>query len=104
MKQTSGQSVKNSSKAHAGPSFFAPSIGSGQSKDFAFELTVSDRFGESYSDSVTITVRTVNNNPTANAGSDKTVDEQTKVTLSGFGKDPNRDQLSYEWSQVGGEP
>ena len=103
-KQTSGQSVKMSSKASAGPTFFAPGVASGQSKDFAFELTVSDRFGESDSDSVTVTVKTVNNNPTANAGSDKTVDEQTKVTLSGFGKDPNRDQLSYEWSQVGGEP
>lgn len=101
--QTSGQSVKMSSKTTAGPTFYAPSIASGQSKSLTFELTVSDRFGESDSDSVTITVRTVNNNPTANAGSDKTVDEQTQVTLSGSGKDPNRDPLSYEWSQVGGE-
>ena len=103
-KQTSGQSVKLSSKTTAGPTFFAPSATNEKSKGLAFELTVSDRFGESDSDSVAISVKSVNNNPTANAGSDKTVDEQTKVTLSGSGKDPNRDPLSYGWSQVGGEP
>jgi hypothetical protein len=103
-KQTAGDKVKLSSSIVSNPTFVAPNIANGESKILTFALTVSDRFGESDSDSVTITVKPVNRNPTANAGSDKTVDEQTMVTLSGSGKDPNKDTLTFSWVQDGGEP
>ncbi|HSD04621.1 MAG TPA: PKD domain-containing protein, partial [Nitrosopumilaceae archaeon] len=103
-KQTDGETVKLSSSIISGPTFNAPNVVNGESKTLTFTLTVSDRYGASDSDSVTITVRPVNNNPTANAGSDKVVDEQTTVALSGSGKDPNKDPLSFSWAQIGGAP
>ena len=103
-KQTAGQPVKLSSTITAGPTFSAPIIANGDTATVTFQLTVSDKYGGSDSDSVDITVKPVNNKPTANAGSDQVVDEQTEVTLSGSGKDPNRDPLSFTWAQTGGEP
>ena len=52
----------------------------------------------------TITVNPVNDNPTANAGTDQSVGEQTTVTLSGSGADADGDTLSFSWSQTGGTP
>jgi hypothetical protein len=103
-KQTGGEQVKLSSNITPAPTFTAPAVPNGGSKTLEFTLTVSDRFGGSDSDSVAITVSPVNASPTANAGSDKIVDEQTEVGLTGSGKDPNRDELSFKWSQTGGEP
>ena len=84
--------------------FTAPTVTNGDSKTLTFDLTVSDKFGGSDTDSVTITVTPVNNKPSANAGPDQSVDEQTEVTLAGSGKDPNGDTLSYSWGQTGGAP
>jgi chitinase len=103
-KQTSGDSVKLSSNIIPAPTFTAPAVTNGQTKTLTFDLTASDKFGGSDTDSVTITVTPVNNKPSANAGPDRTVDEQTEVTLSGSGKDPNGDTISYRWGQTGGEP
>ncbi|MDJ0919069.1 MAG: hypothetical protein QNJ05_15020 [Woeseiaceae bacterium] len=44
-----------------------------------------------------------NNAPTANAGVDQAVDENTSVTLSGSGTDPDAgDTLTYQWTQTAG--
>lgn len=43
-----------------------------------------------------------NQAPTANAGTDQTVDEQTQVTLSGSGTDSDGTIASYQWSQTAG--
>ena len=102
--QTDGPTVKLSSKIISGPTFSAPIVANGDTATVTFKLTVADKYGGSDSDSVDITVRPVNNSPKANAGSDQVVDEQTDVTLSGSGKDPNKDPLSFTWSQTGGEP
>lgn len=55
----------------------------------------------------TITVRVpINTPPIAQAGPDQTVNEQTQVTLTGSGTDPDEDGgiSSYVWTQMGGEP
>ena len=103
-KQTGGEQIKLSSNIIPVPTFTAPAVPNGGSKSLEFTLTVSDKYGGSDSDSVKITVSPVNSNPNANAGSDKIVDEQTEVGLTGSGKDSNKDQLSFKWSQTGGEP
>jgi hypothetical protein len=39
----------------------------------------------------------------SDAGSDQVVDEQSQVTLTGTGEDPDSDKLTYTWKQVAGE-
>ena len=47
----------------------------------------------------------MNNNPSVNAGLDRSVYEGTKyVTLKGTAKDPDHDTLIYSWEQTGGDP
>ena len=70
-----------------------------------FEFTVTDARGESGTDTVTITVTAGDNDaPTANAGSNRTVNEGDAVTLSGSGTDPEREDLSYSWRLSSGTP
>ena len=46
----------------------------------------------------------INNNPSVNAGLDRSVYEGTNdVTLKGTGKDPDHDALRYSWEQTGGD-
>ncbi len=46
-----------------------------------------------------------NTAPTANAGNDQSVDEQTTVALNGAGSnDADGDSLSYSWTQTAGAP
>lgn len=69
-----------------------------------FELTVSDGFADSSAE-VTIEVRSSNEPPVADAGSDQTVLEGTEVTLDAAGSgDPQGDSLSYFWIQLDGPP
>ena len=96
----------------ANPTFTAPNVASGATATLVFDLTVDDGFpqdapapGYEFTNvvaSVTITVTNVNNNPTAVAGSDQTVNENSAVTLTGNGSDPDSDPLTYSWSQIGG--
>ncbi len=44
----------------------------------------------------------VNQKPTANAGADQAVDEQTTVTIEGSGTDSDGSVASYTWSQTSG--
>ena len=97
--QTAGPTATLSDASAAGPTFTAPEVTA--DTDLEFELTVSDG-SLSDADTVTVTVRHVNRAPTADAGSDQTVDERTTVTLSGSGSDPDKDGLSYAWTQLAG--
>ena len=101
--QTSGPSVSLSNGTAPSPTFTAPAVT--EQTDLVFELTVSDGTG-SASDTVTITVLDSEGNaPTADAGSDRTVDGGTQVTLDGSGSsDPNNGTLTYSWSQTSGSP
>jgi large repetitive protein len=54
---------------------------------------------------VTVTVKHINRPPTANAGTDQTVNPGYVVTLDGSkSKDSDNDPLTYSWKQVGGVP
>jgi hypothetical protein len=101
----------------ANPTFTAPYAGtsgaSGVVATLVFKLTVDDGYpqdapasGYTFAnvvDQVTVEITNVNNNPTANAGVDQTVNENSLVTLNGAASsDPDSDTLTYAWTQVSG--
>lgn len=89
-----------SSTTTAKPTFTAPVVSS--STDYTFTLVVNDGEANSSADDVIITVKP-SNAPTANAGSNQTVDEITLVTLNGSATDPDAgDVLTYKWTVPSG--
>lgn len=67
-----------------------------------FRLTVSDNISGSSSDDILVQI-TNDVPPTANAGSDQTVNEQSSVILDGTtSADPGGNIISFLWSQVSG--
>jgi len=50
----------------------------------------------------TLSGSSVNHPPTANAGSDKDIQEGEITTLNGSGSDPDSDPITYSWSCTGG--
>jgi hypothetical protein len=100
--QTGGGSVSLSGASSSKPTFTAPTVGA-PGDALTFQLTVTDNGGSSATDTVTINVSNMNQAPTANAGPDQTVDEQTMVTLdSSNSSDPDDDNVSYLWTQTSG--
>ena len=101
--QTSGSTVSLSSSTAQSPTFTAPTELLSNAS-LVFSLTVSDGVNTSTADTVTITVTAgVNDAPTADAGSDRTVAEAATVTLDGSGSDdPENAALTYSWSQTSG--
>ena len=85
----------------ATPSFTAPDLTADDVLTFTLTMTVGN---DSMTDTVNVTVRADNDDPTANAGTDQTVNDGDLVTLSGSGTDPEDEALSYSWSQTGGSP
>ncbi|HMJ71557.1 MAG TPA: PKD domain-containing protein [Cyclobacteriaceae bacterium] len=72
---------------------------------YVFRLTATDDDGATAFDQVSITVfpGTVNQNPVANAGSNKTIVAPSSATsLSGSGFDPDGSIASYAWIQKSG--
>lgn len=99
------------------PTFTAPYYGTsgapGVVATLVFQLTVADGFpadapapGYTFAhvvDTVTVAITNVNNAPSADAGTDQTVDENSAVALSGAASsDPDSDPLTHAWVQVGG--
>jgi len=77
--QTAGPTVTLYNSSSAQPSFIAPNVGpSGAS--LTFELTVTDNGGLQSSDDCIVNVSWVNLPPTADAGSDQTVNEGDTVS------------------------
>ena len=83
------------------PSFTAPELLANAT--LTFTLTVNDGTSNG-TDTVDIIIRADNDAPSANAGTDQTVDEGDTVSLSGSGTDPESQNLTYSWSQTGGSP
>ena len=101
--QTSGTTMTLSGGNTATATFTAPSSLTANAT-LVFQLTVTDARNESGTDSVTITVTFSNQSPTANAGSDRTVNEGDAVTLSGIGSDSDGTVSTYAWRQSSGTP
>ncbi len=72
---------------------------------YVFELTVTDDDGDTDTDRMTLTVipATVNQAPTADAGTDVTlILPSNAVNLSGSGADPDGTVLTYSWAKTSG--
>ncbi len=102
-KQVSGDDVVLVSPNRFELKFKAPEVSGGASSTLEFELTVTDPYGGESTDSVTVTVTSDNARPSPDAGVDQTVDEQSDVTITGSAEDPDSENLTYSWKQVGGE-
>jgi hypothetical protein len=104
-KQLVGPSVTLSDPTADQPNFNAPNVApSGAS--LMFELTLSDSLGLKDTDDITVNVMGDNDPPTANAGTDQTVDEDSSdvIVLDGStSSDPDDGIESYRWKQIAGE-
>jgi hypothetical protein len=79
------------------PTFIAPEVTI--DTEYIFTLIVNDGSLNSTSDQVIITVKKINQAPTAHAGVDQMVNENTIFTLDGSGStDPDNDALTYLWT------
>jgi len=100
--QTAGPEVTLSDPGVLQPTFTAPPTGG---VTLRFLLLVTDGAEDSgeVGDEVQIVVVDANQAPTANAGSDQTVDEGATVTLNATASaDADGDRLTYSWMQVSG--
>ena len=101
-KQIGGTAVVLNGANTATPTFAAP-FNFSTSTTLVFELTVKDSKNASGISTVKITVKPSNHPPIANAGTDQTVNPGYIATLDGSkSKDPDNDQLTYSWKQIGG--
>ncbi|MGD8568060.1 MAG: S8 family serine peptidase [Gammaproteobacteria bacterium] len=98
--QSSGPLVTINGADSKGASFTMPVDIAGGST-ITLQLTVTDNQGATGIDEVVITA---NRPPTANAGADYSVRPGDTANLLGSGTDPDGSVVSYQWSQIGGEP
>ena len=99
--QTAGTKVTLTNSSSATPSFTTPST----ADTLSFKLTVTDNKGATATDYVNVTVSGEKSNykPTANAGSDRSVNSSVIVTLDGSASsDTDGSIVSYKWKQTGG--
>jgi hypothetical protein len=99
--QTGGTPVTLSDDTAIKPTFTAPS----SADTLTFDLTVTDNFGGSDTDSVSIEV-IANQNPVANHGPNQTNKKTgNTITLDGSASsDPDGHTLEYTWTQTSGVP
>ena len=102
-RQVGGDDVVIAYPTSAEARFKAPEVSGGASTELEFEITVTDPYGGEDSDTMTVNVVSDNVRASADAGSDQVVDEQTEVTLAGSGSDPDSEEITFAWKQVGGE-
>jgi len=104
-KQVAGPSVSLSDPQAVQPTFTSPSVEGNTSISLTFELTVTDFGGLLDTDTTVVNVTGENDPPTADAGPDQNVNEETIVTLDGSNSfDPDDGIASYQWKQIAGAP
>jgi len=70
---------------------------------YTFRLTATNSGGQSAFDDVKVTVVSGNQNPVANAGTDRTITLPTNsLNITGSGSDPDGSIASYLWTKVSG--
>lgn len=79
-------------------SFTAPEVFPSETKRLAFQLKVTDTENQSDTDQVVIFVVPENSAPIADAGPDRTVNENDLLDLMCTGSDPDGDILKFSWS------
>ncbi len=100
--QIGGPAVILNNSASIQPAFITPDVGM-EGDAVVFRLTVTDQGGLESTDTCVVNVSWVNEAPTANAGSDQTVNEGSVITLNGSGSsDPDGSSLTFKWIQVSG--
>ena len=95
--QTGGTEVSLSGASGSTPSFRSPDV---MHDMLSFELTVTDGDDNVGTDSVSVTVVTLE--PTADAGDDQSVKSGTYVMLDGNGSIDGIGTSGYSWTQTGG--
>ena len=81
------------------PSYTIPGLEGGEE----YKVKIRARYDGSSGDwsgeaVITVAASSANGPPTADAGSDQTVEEGSAVTLSGTASDPDNDTLTYQWT------
>ncbi len=104
--QTGGSPTVTLTDANTAKASFVAPIVEPKGASLTFQLTVTYfRKGSGFSstDSTIVNVRFANHPPTADAGPDQNVDEETTVVLDGSNSsDPDDGIESYRWKQVAG--
>tara|TARA_R110002153_G_scaffold3042_13_gene14558 strand:+ start:18069 stop:21230 length:3162 start_codon:yes stop_codon:yes gene_type:complete len=99
--QTAGTAAALSASNVAMPTFTAPTLI--VSETLIFQVTVTDNEGATNAATVNILINHINIAPTANAGIEQTVDENTTVTLSAeLSDDIDGTIAQYLWAQTSG--
>jgi hypothetical protein len=99
--QTAGTAAALSASNVAMPTFTAPTLNA--SETLTFQVTVTDNEGATNTSTVNIFINHINIAPTANAGIEQTVDENTTVTLSAeLSDDIDGTIAQYLWAQTSG--
>ncbi len=103
---TGGISVSLTGASTSQAEFTAPDVGP-DGEALEFELTVTDRDGQTATDRVIVNVTSVNQPPNASAGPNQTVTPGQPVTLDGTGSSDPDDGgtiVTYQWRQTAGTP
>ncbi|MGS2721498.1 PKD domain-containing protein [Paraglaciecola aestuariivivens] len=99
--QTAGTAVAISNSSVAMPTFTAPSLSADET--LTFQVVVTDDDGATATATVNILVLKSNVPPTAHAGNDQTVDENSLVTLNAeLSSDSDGSIVDYLWQQTAG--